>query len=183
MRTLMLKFMKTRLLAPVGVLCFFSCGEPARELPTVNEVKLDRYTGQWYEIARLPNSFEKNLKCVTATYSINDDGSIKVTNAGINTESGEREVANGKAKVPEPEAYPGRLKVTFFWPFSGDYYIIDLDEDYGWALVGSPDRDYLWILSRKKIISDDLKNQLLEKAAGLGFDTAALHFPEQDCNV
>lgn len=183
MRIFYLKLSNVRLIAPFGALCLFSCAGDKLELSTVNEVKLEEYAGQWYEIARLPNSFEKNLKCVTATYSLNEDGTVKVTNAGVNTETGEREEANGKAKVPAPEEFPGRLKVSFFWPFSGDYYIIDLDEEYQWALVGSPDRDYLWVLSRTKTIPENLKNKLLQKASDLGFDITALEFPNQDCNV
>jgi apolipoprotein D and lipocalin family protein len=152
-----------------------------QELPTVPVVDIQRYAGTWYEIARLPNSFEKDIKCITATYTLDKPGKISVLNQG-------RKISNpaklnsikGYARIPDAK-YPGRLKVTFFWPFAGDYYIIDLDKDYQYALVGAPSRKYLWILSRNPKIDPALYDQLIKKAQTLGFETAVMIKNEQDC--
>lgn len=164
------------------LLTLFSCSSDNEPLPTVNDVDLEQYKGKWYEIARLPNSFEDGLSCVTAEYGIKEDGKISVLNSGTK-ENGKRTSSEGTARVPDPETYPGRLKVSFFWPFSGDYYIIDLDENYQWALVGAPDRAYLWILSRSPEIDADVKQRLLKKATEQGFSVDQLHWTKQDCNV
>ncbi len=99
------------------------------------KVDIEKYTGQWYEIARLPNSFERGLKCTTATYTLKKNGKIKVLNKGYSIEeTGKVSTAKGSAWIPDPD-YPGRLKVSFFWPFAGNYYIISLDEKYENVLV------------------------------------------------
>jgi len=144
-------------------------------LNTVDSVDLERYQGTWYEIARIPNNFEKNLIYVTANYTIKENGKVRVLNQGYNTKSGKNEKAIGEAKVIEP----GKLKVTFFKPFYGDYYIIELDEDYQYVLVGSPSRDYLWILSRTPQISDELYNKLSKTAEDASFDINRLVKIEQ----
>jgi apolipoprotein D and lipocalin family protein len=153
---------------------------PKKNLSTVDTVELSRYTGKWYEIARLPNSFEKNLTCVTANYALKENGGIKVTNKGFNTEKQEWEEANGHAKVPDPKN-PGELRVSFFRPFYGDYYIIELDPNYEHVLVGSPSRKYLWILARNKSIKEELYAHYLKTAKQLGFDTHNIHRTSQDC--
>lgn len=174
--------MKNVLLSIAMLLSLFSCSSDNESLPTVEAVDLDQYKGKWYEIARLPNSFEDGLSCVTAEYSLREDGKITVLNSGTK-ENGKRTSSEGTARLPDPEAYPGRLKVSFFWPFSGDYYIISLDQEYQWALVGAPNRDYLWILSRTPSISPDVKQELLSRAKALGFYVDELHWTEQNCNV
>jgi apolipoprotein D and lipocalin family protein len=154
---------------------------PAKELPTVAKVDLNRYFGTWYEIARLPNSFEKGLKCITANYSAGKNGKVTVLNQGRKiSDPAKLSTANGYARVPDP-AFPGRLKVTFFWPFAGDYYIIDLDPEYQYALVGDPSRKYLWVLCRGKEISPEIYSTLLSKASNLGFDTSKMIRVEHDC--
>jgi apolipoprotein D and lipocalin family protein len=154
---------------------------PSKNLPTVDKVDINRYLGKWYEIARLPNSFEKGLKCTSATYSTGKNGKINVLNQGRKTSAPEKQsTINGYARIPDP-AFPGRLKVTFFWPFAGDYYIIDLDHDYHYVLVGDPSRKYLWILCRDKKISPDIFARLLSKASTLGFDTSKIIQVEHDC--
>ena len=155
-------------------------GNPSGDLPTVKQVDLQRYSGLWYEIARLPNSFEKDLECVTARYTILKNGKIEVLNRGFSTKKGDFKNSKGKATQPDNN-FPGRLKVTFFWPFSGDYYIIALDKDYSWALVGSPTRDYLWVLSRTKQLDDSIYADLVAKAGELGFDTGQLHKVKHNC--
>lgn len=164
----------------ISMFALFSC-KSGKELSTVSRVDLEKYSGKWYEIARLPNSFEKGLKCVTAEYSLMENSKVKVVNSGHEIGNPQnKQTAEGKAKVPNAD-YPGRLKVTFFWPFYGDYYIIHLDDNYQYALVGSPSRKYLWILARKKTISEDVKQKLLKIADEQGFKTDDLIWVKQDC--
>ena len=140
------------------------------ELEVVGAVDLSRYAGRWYEIARLPNRFEK--KCadsVTATYSLRSDGKVDVVNR-CRKANGEYTTAKGKAKIVDKKTN-AKLKVTFFWPFSGDYWILDLGPNYEYAVVGAPNRDYLWILSRAPQLDEQLYQSLLEKMAARGFET------------
>ncbi|MDA3844418.1 MAG: lipocalin family protein [Candidatus Kapabacteria bacterium] len=161
----------------LGICC---CSSP-RELATVIKVDINKYAGRWYEIARLPNSFEKGLECITAVYKVRDDGDIDVINKGHQADNREIvEEANGKAWVPDPN-FPGRLKVSFFWPFAGDYYIIELDDNYQYVLVGDPSRDYLWILSKAKILDDNVYNKLIKTAKQRGFDTEKMIIVKHDC--
>ncbi len=154
----------------------------AQELSTVEQVDIEKYAGRWYEIARLPNSFEKGLKCVTATYTLKDNGKIEVLNRGFSSGAkGKWKTARGTARVPDRK-YPGRLKVTFFWPFAGDYYILVLDEQYQYALVGDPSRKYLWVLARSKSLDQDTYTRLMERAKKDGFDIQQVLQVEQDCD-
>lgn len=152
-----------------------------RDLSTVEEVNLEKYAGQWYEIARLPNKFEKGLKCITATYSLKKNGKIGVLNKGFSTEKmGESDAAKGTAWIPDPN-FPGRLKVSFFWPFAGDYYIISLDKDYQYVLVGDPSRTFLWILSRTKQLDESIYSMLLDIAKQKEFKVEEVIKVDQDC--
>jgi apolipoprotein D and lipocalin family protein len=128
----------------------------------------------------LPNSFEKGLECVTANYSLKPNGKIKVLNKGYSEKKGAFKTSQGTAWRPD-EKYPGRLKVSFFWPFSGNYYIIALDEDYSFALVGDPSRKYLWVLARTRELDEGIYSDLMEKARSLGFDTGEIQQIKQDC--
>jgi apolipoprotein D and lipocalin family protein len=165
--------------AIILLLFLFSCGGTERKLPVVQNVDLQKYMGKWYEIGRFPNRFERGLHCVTATYSIREDGDVKVLNAGQNSE-GKKSESEGHAWAPDP-SQTGALKVQFFWPFNGDYLILDLDENYSAALVGSPDLDYLWILCREQTIAEDLRKRFLDKAEELGFDIGRIEWIRQDC--
>lgn len=160
-----------------------SC-ETARlpELSTVNKVDLARYAGTWYEIARLPNSFEKELVCVTATYAIRPDGNIGVLNRGrMEPDRSRVKSASATGWVPDT-AHPGRLLVRFFWPFSGDYWIMNIDEkNYGWALVGVPSRKYLWILARDRALDPVTYSALIDEAKRSGFDVDKIYRVPQDC--
>ena len=130
---------------------------------TVKELDLDRYMGTWYEIARFPHSFEKGLVGVTATYSKRDDGKIKVINKGYkNSLDGKLKIAEGKAKIPNVNE-PAKLKVSFFWFFYGDYFVMELEDNYQWAVIGSDSDKYLWILSRTAQMEDATYQMLLEK--------------------
>lgn len=147
------------------------------DFSTVQELDVQRYLGKWYEIARFDHSFERNLVGVTATYSLRDDGKIRVVNQGYkNTLDGEPSVAEGKAKFTSE---PGKLKVSFFWIFYGDYYILELDENYRWVLLGSSSDKYLWILSRTPQLEKATLDFVLEKAKQRGYDTSKLIWVEQ----
>lgn len=154
----------------------------SQEKPTVvSTVDIKRYSGTWYEIARLPNSFERKLKCITATYTLRNDGKITVLNSGhYISEPAKVSTASGVAWIPDKNA-PGKLKVQFFWPFSGDYWIIELDKDYKYVLVGDPSYKYLWILCREKKMDEATYQMLLKKAVENGFDIKPLIKVEQDC--
>lgn len=140
------------------------------KLEVVQSVDLSRYIGRWYEIARLPNSFQK--KCadtVTANYTLREDGKIEVINR-CRKASGEYTTAKGKAKVVDKKTN-AKLKVTFFWPFYGDYWILDVGPNYEYAVVGEPGRKYLWILSRSPQMDEALVRQLQQKMKAKGFNT------------
>ena len=141
----------------------------------VKELDLQEYLGTWYEIARYDHRFERDLVGVTANYSMRPDGKIKVVNSGYkNTLAGEYSEAIGKAKIPDPENEPAKLKVSFFWIFYGDYYVLELDKDYQWAVIGSSTDKYLWILSRTPQMSPEIYTDLLKRIADRGYDTSAL---------
>jgi lipocalin len=147
----------------------------------IGDIDLNRYTGTWYEIARFPNSFERGLKCVTATYTLRDDGRITILNKGHKIENPSLvKQSQGIAWVPD-KAYPAKLKVRFFWPFSGDYWILALDPSYRFVLVGDSSLKYLWILSRTKTMEESDYRHLLDKAKENGFDISKLILVEQDC--
>lgn len=136
----------------------------------VQSVDLSRYVGRWYEIARLPNSFQKKcVDTVTANYTMRADGKIEVINR-CRKASGEYATAKGKAKIVDKKTN-AKLKVTFFWPFYGDYWILDLGPNYEYAVVGEPGRKYLWILSRSPRMDEALYQQLLQKMETQGFNT------------
>jgi len=139
-------------------------------LQVVPSVDLERYLGTWYEIATIPQRFQKGCVGVTARYTLRNDGDIDVVNTcRKQTLDGEVRTAHGKAWVVD-RATNAKLKVRFFWPFSGDYWIIGLDEDYRWAVVGHPDRTYLWILSRTPQMDGALYDELLRRIAAQGYD-------------
>jgi apolipoprotein D and lipocalin family protein len=139
-------------------------------LPVVPNVDLNRYQGKWYEIARLPARFEQQcVGDVTAEYARLKNGTVSVVNTCKNKD-GHWEKSKGVAKLKDKNGPNSKLKVTFFWPFYGDYWIVDLDPSYQWALVGTPNRRYLWILSRTPELPEATYQQLLSKARDLEFD-------------
>jgi len=146
---------------------------------TVQSFDLDRYLGTWYEIARYPHSFEKNLQGVTATYSIRKDGKIKVLNQGYKGGlDGPKDEAVGKAK-PNRNGKPGQLRVSFFWIFYGDYFVMELGKGYQWALVGSKSDNFLWILSRTPKLDEELYQSILDKAINRGYNLTDLQKVDQ----
>ncbi|HCY41126.1 MAG TPA: lipocalin [Prolixibacteraceae bacterium] len=174
-----------RLLLIINLLFALSCTKTNSQMidqTTVKELDLNRYLGTWYEIARFPHSFEKGLVGVTATYSMRDDGKIKVLNQGFkNTLDGELSLAEGKAKIPD-KSQPGKLKVSFFWIFYGDYNILELDEDYQYVMIGSSTPKYFWILSRTPQMDSGTYEMLLEKARKRGYNLEKLYKVPQKTN-
>jgi apolipoprotein D and lipocalin family protein len=161
----------------------FSNSSQSQKAPSVvSEVDLNRYKGMWYEIARLPNFFERKLKCTSATYTLRDDGRITVLNKGnYLTDPNKSTSSQGVAWIPDKNS-PAKLKVQFFWPFSGDYWILELDKEYKYVLVGDPGHKYLWILARDKKMDEMTYNMLLSKAVENGYDVKTIIRVEQDCN-
>jgi apolipoprotein D and lipocalin family protein len=165
-----------RLLFATALLLAACAGTPPPDAPsTVAAVELPRYLGTWYEIARLPNSFQdgrgRECEAVTATYTARPDGRIGVLNRCY--DRGVQRDAEGHAYAVEGSGN-ARLRVSFFWPFYGDYWVIGLDPDYGWAVVGAPDRDYLWILSRSPELPVGDFAQAVTTAAAQGFEVERL---------
>jgi apolipoprotein D and lipocalin family protein len=140
----------------------------------VQPFELKRYLGTWYEIARLDHSFERGLNHVTANYSLRDDGGVKVINRGYSQENKKWESAEGKAYFVD-KTDTGYLKVSFFGPFYGSYVVFELEkENYDYALISGPDKDYFWILARQPQLDPALLQSLIEKAKSLGFATEKL---------
>ncbi|MEI7907959.1 MAG: lipocalin family protein [Bacteroidota bacterium] len=147
-------------------------------LETVPSVDVKKYIGKWYEIASLPFSRQEGCSCTTAEYDILDDGVLSVTNRCKKGDGFDQAV--GKAFVIEGTNNT-KLKVQFFWPFKGDYWVIDLAEDYSYAVVGMPSRKYCWILSRTKTMSDETYAGILERVKAKGFDITRFNKTAHDC--
>lgn len=145
------------------------------DFSTVQQLDLNRYMGTWYEIARFDHRFERGLTDVTATYELQEDGKISVVNAGFR--NGKRKTARGKARQPDPSE-PGKLEVSFFLFFYSDYWILELDDAYQWALVGSSNDKYLWILSRSPHPDKEVLEMIIQKAKQRGYDTSKLIWVE-----
>jgi apolipoprotein D and lipocalin family protein len=148
--------------------------EPSPPLEVVPYVDLKRYIGTWYEIARFPHRFQEGCLGSWATYTLLEDGKIRVLNQCYKGSlNGEISSAQGKAWVTDTKTN-ARLKVRFFWPFTGDYWIIDLGENYDYAVVGHPTRRYLWILSRTPEIDDALYDRILKRLREQFYDVSKL---------
>jgi apolipoprotein D and lipocalin family protein len=140
-------------------------------------VELARYLGRWYEIARYEQGFQKDCDGVTADYSLREEGGIKVVNT-CRKPDGRISDATGKAKVVDT-ATGAKLKVSFFGPFYGDYWVLDRDEDYAWAIVGEPSGRYLWLLARDANPPAAAKEAMIARARALGYDTGLLRMTRQ----
>jgi apolipoprotein D and lipocalin family protein len=144
------------------------------QAPETAPLELERYLGTWYELARFDKFFERGCAGVRATYTRKEDGELKVENSCLEGSlSGKEKVATGRAWVPDP-AVPGKLKVQFFWPFSGHYWVLEVADDYSWALVGHPEKTSCWIFSRTPTIAPALYESLLGKLRARGYDTTKL---------
>jgi apolipoprotein D and lipocalin family protein len=147
-------------------------------LTAVDNVDLRRYAGKWYEIARYPNRFQRNCQSdTTAIYTLRDDGKVQVVNA-CREKDGKVTTARGTAKVVDKKTN-AKLKVTFFWPFYGDYWVIGLDPDYQYAIVGEPSRKYLWILSRTPSLEEATYQGVLRLVETLGYEQGKLQKTNQ----
>lgn len=143
-------------------------------METVDQVELSRYLGTWYEIASYPQRFQKGCTGTTATYSLRDDGTIDVLNQCFKDSlDGKLDVAEGRARVVDTGS-SAKLEVSFFRPFWGDYWIIDLGPEYEYAVVGHPGRDYLWILSRQPQLDSVVRNQINERLQAQHYDLSRL---------
>ena len=143
-------------------------------LEVVHYVDLNRYTGTWYEIARFPHHFQEGCVATIATYTLREDGKISVLNqCREGSLDGKLKSAKGTAWVVDKQTN-AKLKVSFFWPFSGHYWVIGLGENYEYAVVGHPDRTYLWILSRSPEMDETLYTRILDRLAAQGYDTGKL---------
>ena len=146
------------------------------ELPVVAHVDVDRYLGTWYEISSFPQSFQKGCTETTATYKLRDDGELDVINRCM--KDGELDVAEGRARIVDPKTN-AKLEVSFFRPFWGDYWIIDLADDYSYAVVGHPGRDYLWILSRTRQLPRLTYDGIIARLKANGYELDRLKMTEQ----
>ncbi|WP_316809038.1 lipocalin family protein [Pedobacter agri] len=176
------KLRNSILLATLGIIIisYASCSVTIPQGATaIKPFNKDKYLGTWYEIARMDFKFEKDLNNVTATYSLKDDGTIKVDNKGYNYVKKEWKQSIGKAKFVN-ESDEARLKVSFFGPFYAGYNVIEIDKDYQYALVVGNNLDYMWILSRTKTIPDGVKQAYLDKAKSLGYKTSELVWTKHD---
>jgi len=148
---------------------------------TVKAVDLSRYTGKWFEIAAFPQRFQKGCHCTTAEYELTAKGTVRVVNI-CRRGGADGKVSRAKAKAwVVPNSGNARLKVQFFWPFKGNYWIIDLADDYSYAVVGDPSRKYLWILSRTPRMDPVLYTEIVARTAAQGFDTTKLVMADQSC--
>jgi len=168
--------MKTRIMIVALVAVVAGCvSGPKVDNAPVAALDLNRYLGEWYEIARFDHSFERGIERAKANYTLNEDGTIKVVNSGI--KDGKPKTAIGKGKRTDT---PALLRVSFFGPFYADYRVMMIDADYTYALVGSGGADYLWILSRTPKLADDAKSELLAEAKRRGYDTDKLIWVKQE---
>ena len=170
------------MLKRVGMLCIVllvSCTGLPDNVEPVSQFDTEQYLGTWYEIARLDHSFERNLERVTATYGLNEDGSISVLNKGFNTEKDEWRQAEGVAK-PMCSSDIAHLKVSFFGPFYGTYAVFELADDYSHAFVSGYNTDYLWLLAREPDVSTEVRQRFINESQALGFDTSKLIWVSTD---
>lgn len=157
----------------LATLLLCSCTGIPDGVTPVAQVDIPRYMGKWYEIARLDHSFERGLEQVSAHYTLQPDGTIRVVNRGFDAEEHEWREAIGKAK-PNGKPGEGRLKVSFWGPFYGAYNILELGDEYDYAVICGPNRDYLWILARTPTLPEPLLKAIEQRLKAQGFATGAL---------
>ena len=161
-----------KLFLTIAVLIFSACTEIPQNVNPVENFQLGKYLGTWYEIARLDHSFERGMDNISATYSMREDGGVKVINRGYKKEQEHYSQAEGKAYFVE-DANKGFLKVSFFGPFYGSYIVIDTDYE-NYTMISGPDYSYFWILARKPQLDKTTLDRLIAKAKRIGFDTGKL---------
>lgn len=148
--------------------------------PTISKpVDLKSYLGDWYDIGHYPVSFQRNCYGSMANYSLNEDGTIKVINTcNKGSLDGPKKEVEGKAWVVD-KTTNAKLKVQFFWPFKGDYWILEYGDDYKWAIVGHPKLEYLWILSRTPTLDEATLSYILQRITEYGYDTDKIDWEKQ----
>lgn len=164
--------MKTLLLC-LSCCLLTACSVAPEGVQPVTGFQVERYLGRWHEIARLDHRFERGLEQVTADYSLNTDGTLRVVNRGLDVKEGRWREAVGRARFTGAST-TGQLEVSFFGPFYGGYNIIALDPDYQHVLVSGPSRDYLWILARTPTLAPEVYARLSAQAEALGFPVTEL---------
>jgi apolipoprotein D and lipocalin family protein len=173
-----MKQLATAIIAIIIAGCSGSSSSNEPPLETVPSLNVKQYSGKWYEIASFPFYWQEGCSCTTAEYEILEQGVIKVTNTCI--KEGEVDQSVGKAFVVEGSNNT-KLQVQFFWPFKGDYWVIDLAPDYSYAVVGVPSRKYCWILSRTTVMDEAVYNRILERIKAKGFDVTKFNRTAQEC--
>jgi apolipoprotein D and lipocalin family protein len=150
-----------------------------QSLETVPHVDLNKYAGKWYEIASYPQRFQKGCNCTTAEYTLSEKGYVIVENrCNKDSITGKQSYIKGKAFVVKNSGN-AKLKVQFFWPFTGKYWIIDLADDYSYAVVSHPSKKYLWILSRTSKMDKSVYQKILSRLQAKGFDLTKLQITKQ----
>ena len=152
--------------------------KPTLDTSTIDSLDIPRYMGTWYEIARFDHPFERDMELVTASYKLNNDGTVEVINSGYNTRRGKYRQSRVRARVVKGRT--GELEVTFFLNFWSPYKILHLAPDYSYALVGSNSDKYLWILSRTPHLAPEVLNDIMEVAANRGYNTDLLIWVDQN---
>jgi apolipoprotein D and lipocalin family protein len=175
---MMKKFIICLIFAIMVIPFFNSCQTIPKGAIAFKPFDKEKHLGKWYEIARMDFTFERNLSNVTANYSLNNNGTIKVVNRGYNYKTKKWKQAVGKAKFAGTQD-EARLKVSFFGPFYAAYNVIALDNEYKYALVVGKNLDYIWILYRETTIPDEIKQNYLDIAQELGFNTSILIWTDQ----
>ncbi|WP_040481593.1 lipocalin family protein [Luminiphilus syltensis] len=158
-------------------LVLIGCTGMPEGIQPVTGFEQSRYLGTWHEIARLDHSFERGLSAVTASYSLKDNGEIRVINRGFDAESESWKEAEGRAQfVDNPTV--AHLKVSFFGPFFGSYVVFELGEEYDYAFISGYNTSYAWLLARTPQVSDEIKQRFERRLGELGFSTDELIWPE-----
>ena len=156
------------LIMAVTILSACSGSQYPENIKPVEKFQLDKYLGTWYEIARLDHSFERGMDQVSATYSMREDGGVKVLNKGFQTQKQQWQESVGKAYFVQGEN-TGHLKVSFFGPFYGTYVVFELGSEYQYAFIAGNDYDYLWLLSRTPVITDQLRTEFIDLVESKGY--------------
>ena len=171
--------MKFKFLKTIMLVFIHTCASNAQSLQTVPNVELKKYAGKWYEIASYPQTFQKGCHCTTAEYTFTEKGYVIVENrCNRDSINGKQSYIKGKAFV-EKNSGNAKLKVQFFWPFKGKYWIIDLADDYIYAVVSHPNKKYLWILSRTSQMNDYKYQEIILKLKQIGFDLSRIQITKQ----
>ncbi len=173
--------MKNKLFLIIMAGLMMGCSAQKSTPTSVGSVELEKYAGLWYDIASFPMRFQKGCHCTTAEYTLMPKGYVKVDNrCRKNSYDGKKSGIKGKAFVVEGSNNT-KLKVQFFWPFKGDYWIVRLEKDYKWAVVSAPAKDYLWILSRTPQMEEATFDEIIRDLRSDGYDVDRLVKVPQEC--